>query len=314
MVKNAQGNLTPFSLNQMLTHCPVLAAKVASQQVECLSLQPVKDSTDVNPEDWLSLRNLILGHQSSHENVLILHGTDTMAYTSSALSFLMLGISKNIVFTGSQLPVWEDNSDGNTNITDSLQVLDQLALRQITGQTLLCFGGKTFKGNRVSKFSTSSFDAFLGSEFVFTDNQGSSVYNHVFEDVEKIETDVVLVKMHPGIQLESQMNYLLANPPKGILLESFGSGNIPANNSFRNGLKKLISKGVIVLNISQCLNGYVSMEKYESGLQLLNIGVVNGKNMSSEAAITKLMVVLSISGYNKPEILTSTIAGEMTTA
>jgi L-asparaginase len=314
MIKRDQGSLAPFSLNEMLTHCPVLAAKVANQQVECLTLQPVKDSTDINPDNWISLRNLILSHHTSHENVLILHGTDTMAYSSSALSFLMLDFNKNIVFTGSQIPIWEENSDGNSNIIHALQVLDQLVLNKVRAQTLLCFNGKTFKGNRVSKISTSSFDAFSGSEFMFTEEQHPSKYNGVFKYIEKIETDVSLIKMYPGIQLENLIDYLLATPPKGILLESFGTGNIPTNNSFKNGLKKLIANGVIVLNISQCSGGYINMEKYESGLQLLNIGVINGKNMSGEAAISKLMMTLSISGYSKAEILITTIAGETTTA
>jgi len=313
MVKNEEGNLIPFSLNGLLAYCPELKSRITDQEVECVSLDPIKDSSNFEPKDWLLLQDLILKHHQNHDDVLVLHGTDTMAYTSSAMSFLMCDFDKNIVFTGSQIPLASEKSDGKSNLNSSFDLLDRLKSKQIKGKILLCFGGKTFEGNRVSKFSTTSFDAFQGDAYVeksYAQNRSSSFIS--FNGLSVIETNVTLIKMFPGIQLGDQISYLLKHPPKGILLESFGAGNISQNDAFITGIEKLIARGVIVLNISQCIEGRVNMEVYETGIQLHKIGVINGKEMTTEAALSKLMLILSTSYDNKHELLANSLAGEIT--
>ena len=313
MVKNDAGSLVPFSLNGLLANCPDLADRINQEAVECVSLLPIKDSSNFTPDDWLSLRTLIIEHHQSHDDVLILHGTDTMAYTSSAMSFLMHDFNKNIVFTGSQLPLVANKSDGKDNLNGAFLLLDELKSKKIKGETLLSFGGKNFLGNRVSKLSTKTFDAFHGDEFSFEHEKlKPSITLPNVINLQYIETDVVLIKMHPGIQLKRLIINLLDNPPKGILLESFGTGNIPQNDAFINGIEKLLARGVIVLNISQCLDGCVNMEAYQTGIQLYELGVINGKDMTTEAALSKLMLVLSASCENKHELLANSIAGDIT--
>ena len=273
----------------------------------------VKDSSDFSPTDWIALRDLILDKHHEHKNILVLHGTDTMAYTSSAMSLLLHDFQKNIVFTGAQIPISEVGSDGKINVLGSLTVLDKMKSMNIDCKRLLHFGGKTFVANRVSKVNTSTFEAFDGDIYMLQqDTNKKAIESPSFNDLKEIETNVVLVKMYPGIDLNAIMTNLLNHPPKGILIESFGMGNIAINNSFIEGLERLITKGLVVLNISQCSRGSVNMQVYETGKKLESVGVINGKDMTTEAAITKLMLVLSLPTENKRQLLTNSIVGEIT--
>lgn len=313
MVKNNTGNFVPFSVDGLIQFLPELKENIENQSIECLSMEFIKDSSNFAPFDWITLRNLILENHSKHENVLVLHGTDTMAYSSSAISFLMHDFEKNIVFTGAQVPMFENNSDGKDNLFGALAILQQLQSMKIKGQTLLKFGTNTYVGNRVSKSSTESLDAFTGDEFLVEKQvNNESLVSPSFNTISEIETNVVLIKMYPGIQLNMIMDGLLNNPPKGILVESFGTGNIAGNDTFIDGLQHLINAGTEVLNISQCSRGKVNMTLYDTGAQLEKIGVINGKNMTTEAAITKLMLLLSLPVENRHDLLSNSIAGEIT--
>lgn len=312
MVKNSEGSLAPFSLDEMLTFCPELSGRINANTLKCISTESIKDSSNITPNDWLTLRGVILDNHQGHDNILILHGTDTMAYTSSALSFLLSSFNKNIVFTGAQRPISEENSDGKFNLLDSLLLLDELSKSDIKGQTLLNFGGKTFLGNRVSKASTEVFDAFSGREFNAKEAQSAFDNVIVFDHVQAIETNIRLVKMYPGIEIDKLISGLLTDSPKGVVFESFGSGNMPENIELISGLTKLIAQGIIILNVSQCVKGLVDMSTYQTGQQLLKIGVLDGKNLTTESALTKLMLVLSVPEEDNSKLIITSIAGEFT--
>jgi L-asparaginase len=312
MVRNPEGSLIPFPISGLLSHMSEFKDRLQGQEISFVSMEPLKDSSNFTPNDWLLLRDLILVHHENHDNVLVLHGTDTMAYTASATSFLLSEFDKNIVFTGAQLPIGQPNSDGESNLIDAFALLNELKLKQVKGKVLLSFGGKVFKGNRVSKLSSVLFDGFYGDQNVFKiEKIDSAIVCPDFKDVKKIETNVTLIKMHPGIQLAKQTSHLIENLPRGIILESFGTGNIPQNDAFINGLEKLIARGVMVLNISQCLDGHVDMGTYLTGIALRKIGVIDGKNMTTEAALSKLMLVLSIPDEHIADLLANSIAGEI---
>jgi L-asparaginase len=315
MVKNSEGTLVPFSLDNVLTYCPELKDRLQADDLKCISTEPIKDSSNITPKDWLILRDVVLENHQGHDNILILHGSDTMAYTSSALSFLLLSFDKNVIFTGAQQPISEENSDGKFNLLDSLLLLDELKRNDINGQTLLNFGGKTFLGNCVSKSSTELFDAFGGTEYNVQETQESQLNSDSqvsFDEVKTIETNIRLVKMYPGIEINKLISGLLTDSPKGIVFESFGSGNMPENNELIAGLTKLVGQGVIVLNISQCQEGSVDMNTYQTGKQLLKIGVLDGKNLTTESALTKLMLLLSVPEVDISKLIVTSIAGEFT--
>jgi L-asparaginase len=312
MVKNSEGSLVPFSLDNMLSYCPELTDRINTEELKCISTVPIKDSSNITPQDWLLLRGVVLENHQGHDNILILHGTDTMAYTSSALSFLLLSFTKNVVFTGAQQPISEENSDGKFNLLDSLLLLDELKRNEINGRTLLNFGGTTLLGNRVSKSNTETFDAYSGTEFNLQQPQVSSGSELTFDHVQKIETNIRLIKMYPGIEISKLISGLLTDSPKGIVFESFGIGNMPENNELIAGLEKLIGQGVVVLNVSQCQEGSVDMNTYQTGQQLLKIGVLDGKNLTTESALTKLMLLLSVPEVDISKLIVTSIAGEFT--
>lgn len=311
MVRSPQGSLIPFSIENLLAHCPSVDNVIETHEIEAVSMSEIKDSSDFLPDDWLSLRDTILAHHELHDNVLILHGTDTMAFTASAISYLLSSFNKNIVLTGSQVPIAEDNSDGELNIINALSLLGKLEQNKIKGKTLLSFGGRTIMATTAYKVSTSLFDAFRGKEFVINEASRSEEKWDGLLTLSEVETNVCLIKLYPGIQLELVASNLLRNCPKGIVLETFGSGNMPQNKIFSQALANLVNDGTLVVNISQCPDGLVEMSKYQTGEQLLNLGVIDGKNMTTEAAITKLMLVLSVTDKNKVELMTKSFAGEI---
>jgi L-asparaginase len=308
MASKGTGALVPDPLKSLISHIPELNEKFQSQELECLAVKRIKDSSNVSPKDWLLWRDLIDDYEGVHESILVLHGTDTMAFTCSAIAFLMAGKKMNIVFTGSQVPIGQENTDAKINLMDSIVLLDELRQQQIIGKTLLRFGGKTFQGSQISKISTEAFDAFEGEAFAFEKHDENK--KQALLDLDKIrvvETDVALLKIFPGINLKATMKNLLKSPPKGILLETFGSGNIPDEPTFINGLKNLIEKQVLILNISQCRHGRINMNKYDTGVKLAQAGVINGQDMNTEEALIKLMLILSSPQDHKAKLLVKVI-------
>lgn len=313
MKANSMGNNFTLTFSQLKKLVPELNHEDIAYSV----LPTVQDSSNVSPADWITIKKSIVEQASAYENFVVLHGTDTLCYTSSAMSFLLADFQKNVVFTGAQIPLWDINTDGKKNLLGALNSLEQFKNHQIKGQVALFFSGQIFQANRSVKYSSTSFDGFVSPNFpTFNFNREwwvkKQMFSSIFSKVTNIETNLRLLKVYPGINLIQEIQQLKKTAPKGIIIESFGAGNIPENKRFIEGLKEVMDTGTLVMNISQCLAGGVDMNKYDTGKQLLDLGVINGKDITLPAAISKFMLVLSLSEPNKHHLLSHSIAGEMT--
>ena len=303
MVQRPQtGTLAPVKFKQILQEVPELNKFNFNIKTEVLS--PAIDSSNMNPAIWAKIAKKIEHRYNEFDGFVVLHGTDTMAYTASALSFMFNNLDKPIILTGSQLPIGMLRTDGKENLITSVEI----AAAKENGKSkvpevCIYFDSKLYRGNRTVKRDSELFSAFrsvnypelavagidikYNSEFIFhPNNNGILKTNTQFDD------NVVILKIFPGIS-QNVFNSIFNTPNlKGVVLETFGSGNVPTSRWLVNTIKRAIKKGVIVLNITQCEGGRVIMGQYETSLELLNAGVISGKDMTVEAAITKLMFLL----------------------
>ncbi len=303
MVQRPQtGTLAPVKFEQILQEVPELNKFNFNIKTEVLN--PVIDSSNMNPARWVKIAKRIERRYNEFDGFVVLHGTDTMAYTASALSFMFDNLDKPIVFTGSQLPIGMLRTDGKENLITSVEIAAaQQNGKSIVPEVCIYFDSKLYRGNRTVKRDSELFSAFrsvnypalavagvdikYSSEFIFHPNSnGILKVNTQFND------NVVILKMFPGMN-QNVFHSILSIPNlKGIILETFGSGNVPTLRWLVNAIKRAIKKGIIILNITQCEGGRVIMGQYETSLELLNAGVISGKDMTVEAAITKLMFLL----------------------
>lgn len=322
MVQRA-GTLAPVKFDQILDEVPEL--NKFDYNLKSVIFNPPLDSSNMNPGIWVKIANTIRKHYNEFDGFVILHGTDTMAYTASALSYMFENLDKCIIFTGSQLPIGTIRTDGKENLITSVEIAatkngDKSAVPEVC----IYFDFKLFRGNRTVKRDSEQFSAFhsvnypelavagvdirFNSEFIYRpENKGILKINTRFDD------NVVILKMFPGINQKVFNSILNIQGLRGVVLETFGSGNVPTSPWLIGCIKKAIRNGIIVLNITQCEGGRVIMGQYETSMELLNAGVVSGKDMTSEAAITKLMFLLG-QGLKNEEIklyLNKSLRGEI---
>ena len=321
MVKDkVTGALHPFDMKKIYEALPVL--RQLDCNIDTWQFDPIIDSSDMNAGVWIRLADLIGQQYDKYDGFVVLHGTDTMSYTASALSFLLEDLSKPVIITGSQLPLGMIRTDGRENIISAIEIAanEQVAI----GEVCIFFENKLFRGNRTTKFNAEHFEAFysgnypslakVGINIIYKQHLLRPLSNKTLKVYNKMCDNVIIVKVHPALRQEHLEAFLAVEGLKGVVLETYGSGNAPTSPWFINAIKKAIDKGVIVLNVTQCKAGSVVMGHYEASMELLNIGVVSGGDITTEAALAKLMFVLA--NYNSKEerirMLNSDMRGEIT--
>ncbi len=294
MVKGKDNSLKPFDFEKLTAEIPEL--KKFDVELSAIAFNKPIDSSNMNPKTWLYLANLIGNHYKHYDGFVILHGSDTMAYTASALSFLLEDLCKPIILTGSQLPVGIRRTDAKENLITAIEI----AASGNTPEVCVYFEYKLLRGNRSVKINAEHFEAFDSPNFHVLAEAGVHIkyFQKVNCSIEKslivhqqMSASVALLKLYPGIPQELVKKVINSNC-RGIVLETFGSGNASTEVEFLSTLESAIDNGKIILNISQCLAGAVSQGLYETSSQLEKLGVVSGKDMTTEAALTKMMFLL----------------------
>ncbi len=316
-------SLKPVNFHRLLSNIPEIHN--SQFDIETYAFSPAIDSANAGPELWIKLVELIEIHYTLFDGFVILHGTDTMAYTASALSFLLENLSKPIIFTGAQLPLGELRTDGKENLITSIEIAgekkDGVA---VVPEVCIYFENKLLRGNRSTKYSAEHFNAFRSVNYPALAEVGLHIrYNYPainyplsFKNLivhKQIDTRIGLLKIFPGITPEFVEPLISSNNIRALIIETFGSGNAMTHRWFLETLEKMIKKGVLIINVSQCFGGSVDMKRYHTSLMLEEIGVLSGYDSTTEAMVTKLMFLLG--KYNTPHeiipLLHKSLRGEI---
>ncbi|WOD42041.1 asparaginase [Hwangdonia lutea] len=303
MVKDFKtGVLRAFNFKNILKRIPEL--NLLDCNIDTVSFKEPIDSSNMNPEYWVQIAELIEKHYHDNDGFVVLHGSDTMSYTASALSFMLENLAKPVVFTGSQLPIGDLRTDAKENLITSIQVASlQHRKKPVIKEVCLYFEYKLYRANRTTKINAEHFEAFaslnypdlaesgvhlkVNNEYLFKPNVNKKLVVH-----KNLDKNIALVKLFPGIS-EAVLQSVFNTPNlKGVILETYGAGNCTTEAWFINILKNAIKKGIHIINVTQCSGGSVIMGHYETSNQLKKIGVISGKDITTEAAVSKLMYLV----------------------
>ncbi len=317
------GILSPFDFNQILIEVPEL--KRFGYTIDTISFNPLIDSSNLNPEVWKQLAEIIGENYLKYDGFVILHGTDTMVYSASALSFMLENLDKPVIFTGSQLPIGILRTDGKENLISAVEI----AAAEQNGQPLVpevsvYFENKLLRGNRTTKYSAEHFNAFESPNYPHLANAGIKIkYNYAaihYPVVKKdlivhtsLDTNIIILKIFPGISRSVLHTLLNIDSVKAIVMETYGAGNAPTDKWFLSEVEDAIKKGKLILNVTQCYAGSVDMSKYETGNELQKLGIISGYDITTEAAVAKLMFLLGAQLTNEElkQKLNHSISGEI---
>ena len=296
--------LVPVDISQIQEEVPEL--KKFGYSIDTYSFDPVIDSSDITPEFWVNLCNLIKKNYEKYDGFVILHGTDTMSYTASALSFMMENLAKPVVLTGSQLPVGMLRTDGKENIISSIEIaaaVDETGHAMVP-EVCIYFESQLYRGNRTTKYNAENFRAFRSANYPVLADVGIHIkFNRSLIQYPKrwdlplklrtkLDTNVAILKIFPGITQQAIDAVMGTRGCRAVVLETFGSGNAPTTKQFVSTIKKWVKKGLIVVNVTQCQAGKVDMGAYATGVALREAGVVSGYDSTTEATLCKLFVLL----------------------
>ena len=295
------GALIPFDFDNIYKQIPELDKFNFNIGFHCFD--PILDSSNMKPEIWIELAQIIKTNYEDYDGFVVLHGSDTMAYSASALSFLLENLSKPVIFTGSQLPLGVLRTDGRENLLTAIEIAaDREDDTPKVPEVCIYFENQLMRANRTTKYNAENFNAFISGNLPPLADVGINIkYNKniilkpKFKKLKahkNLDSNVAVLTLFPGITKEFVESFFNIKGLKAVVMESYGSGNAPSADWFIDAVKAAVDKGIIVLNVTQCLSGAVAHGKYETSIKLEKSGVISGKDITLEAALAKLMYLL----------------------
>mgnify|MGYP003306990379 CR=1 FL=1 len=302
--------LKPFDFSQILAEVPELGK--FAHKIDSYTFSPLIDSSDIEPSLWVLIADVIEKSYDSYDGFVILHGTDTMSYSASVLSFMIEGLTKPVIFTGSQLPIGSPRTDGKENLISAVEIA---AAKNSDGHAVvpevcIFFDNMLMRGNRTTKINSDNFRAFRSENYPLLAEAGINIryntsailtpsdWNAVPVFHKNLDTRVSILKLHPGITPQVVEHLLCGNESRAIILETYGAGNAPSKQWFIDLIHKASEMGKIIVNVTQCLAGSVNMDIYATGKSLKREGVCNGYDSTSESALGKLFYLMGESDDN----------------
>ena len=317
------GELKPFDFKSLTKQIPELSK--FDIELSSISFKKPIDSSNMNMAVWKELAGIIEKNYDKHDGFVILHGSDTMSYTASALSFMLENLNKPVVLTGSQLPIGVIRTDGKENLITAIEIAGAKEKgKSIVTEVCIYFEYKLYRGNRTFKHNSAHFDAFKSPNYPALAQAGVTIkYNtqvllkssssKKLKVHTNLDNDIAVIKLFPGISKKITASIFATKGIKAIILETFGAGNATTEDWFLNDIEKALAKGIIILNITQCKEGRVIQGMYETSSQLKKLGVIGGSDLTFESAVTKLMFLLGqkLKPSELKKMLKTNLRGEM---
>ncbi|WP_339922551.1 asparaginase [uncultured Cyclobacterium sp.] len=323
MAYDDDGALVPFNFGKILEKIPNLNNLNIS--ITVISFPEPIDSSNINLNHWVDMSYIIYENYDTYDGFVVLHGTDTMAYSASMLSYMLKGLNKPVIFTGAQLPISAMRSDARENLMTSLEIaISKANGKPIVPEVCIFFNHMLLRGNRAKKVQSVHFDAFesenyppLAESGIIIDYNYASIRPHEegkkLRCLNKLDNNVMVLKLFPGITARVIEHCLKMKGLKGVVLETYGSGNSPSESWFIKAMEAAVDRGILILNVSQCNGGRVIQGRYHTSMDLKRVGVLSGADITTEAAVTKMMFLLA-NESDETEIkrkLMMPLAGEM---